>query len=49
MDKVNRGKQRYRVAVVQNEFDFEAPADENEIPDDGEITGARTPTSTTPS
>ena len=30
----------YRVAVVQNEFDFEAPADENGIPDDGEITGA---------
>ena len=37
MDEVNRGKQRYRVAVVQNEFDFEAPADENEVPDDGEI------------
>jgi len=38
MDKVNRGdKKRYKVAVVQNEFDFEAPADENEVPDDGAL------------
>jgi endonuclease/exonuclease/phosphatase family metal-dependent hydrolase len=37
MDKVNRGKKRYKVAFVQKEFDFEAPGDENEIPDDGEI------------
>jgi len=40
MDKVNRGKKRYKVAVVQEEFDFEAPADENEVPDDGEIMDA---------
>jgi endonuclease/exonuclease/phosphatase family metal-dependent hydrolase len=37
MARLNRGKDRYRVAVVQKEFDFEAPADENGRPDDGEI------------
>ena len=37
MARLNRGKNRYRVAVVQQEFDFEAPGDENGIPDDGEI------------
>jgi endonuclease/exonuclease/phosphatase family metal-dependent hydrolase len=37
MDKLNRGENRYKVAVVQNEFDFEAPGDENGRPDDGEI------------
>lgn len=30
-----RGKPRYRVVVVQQEFDFEAPADENGIAGDG--------------
>jgi endonuclease/exonuclease/phosphatase family metal-dependent hydrolase len=35
LDQLNKGKKRYRVAVVQQEFDFEAPADENGIPDDG--------------
>jgi endonuclease/exonuclease/phosphatase family metal-dependent hydrolase len=35
LDEVNRGKKRYRVAVMQPEFDFEAPANENGVPDDG--------------
>lgn len=33
--RLNQGKKRYRVAVVQDEFDFEAPADENGVPGDG--------------
>lgn len=33
--QLNKGKKRYRVAVVQQEFDFEAPADENQVPGDG--------------
>jgi endonuclease/exonuclease/phosphatase family metal-dependent hydrolase len=33
--QLNKGKTRYRVAVVQDEFDFEAPADENGVPGDG--------------
>jgi hypothetical protein len=37
LDKVNRGKKLYKVAVVQEEFDFEAPADEDQIPDNGDI------------
>ena len=35
LDRLNKGKERYRVAVVQKEFDFEAPADENGVPNDG--------------
>jgi endonuclease/exonuclease/phosphatase family metal-dependent hydrolase len=35
LDRLNKGKKRYRVAVVQEEFDFEAPADENGAPGDG--------------
>jgi endonuclease/exonuclease/phosphatase family metal-dependent hydrolase len=35
LDRLNKGKKRYRVAVVQPEFDFEAPADENGVPNDG--------------
>jgi endonuclease/exonuclease/phosphatase family metal-dependent hydrolase len=35
LDELNRGKKRYRIAVVQPEFDFEAPADENDEPGDG--------------
>ena len=34
-DRLNKGKKRYRVVVVQEEFDFEAPADENQQPNDG--------------
>jgi endonuclease/exonuclease/phosphatase family metal-dependent hydrolase len=33
--QLNKGKQRYRAAVVNPEFDFEAPADENGTPGDG--------------
>ncbi|HEY0278050.1 MAG TPA: hypothetical protein VGC32_07255 [Solirubrobacterales bacterium] len=33
--QLNKGKNRYRAAVVNPEFDFEAPADENGIPGDG--------------
>ena len=32
LDRLNKGKKRYRAAVVQQEFDFEAPADENGVP-----------------
>lgn len=32
-----KGKPRYRVAISQNEFDFEAPADENGVPNDGPV------------
>jgi endonuclease/exonuclease/phosphatase family metal-dependent hydrolase len=35
LDQLNKGKPRYEVVVSQNEFDFEAPADENGIPGDG--------------
>ena len=33
--QLNKGEPRYRIAVVQDEFDFEAPADENGVPNDG--------------
>jgi endonuclease/exonuclease/phosphatase family metal-dependent hydrolase len=33
--ELNRGPDRYEVVVVQNEFDLEAPADENETAGDG--------------
>jgi endonuclease/exonuclease/phosphatase family metal-dependent hydrolase len=33
--ELNAGKPRYEVVVVQNEFDLEAPADENGVPGDG--------------
>jgi endonuclease/exonuclease/phosphatase family metal-dependent hydrolase len=32
---LNKGKQRYRAVDVNPEFDFEAPGDENGIPNDG--------------
>lgn len=35
LTQLNKGKLRYRIAVVQDEFDFEAPADENGVPNDG--------------
>ena len=33
--QLNKGKKRYRAAIVQPEFDFEAPADANGVPGDG--------------
>ncbi len=33
--ELNQGKTRYEVVVVQNEFDLEAPADENGVAGDG--------------
>jgi hypothetical protein len=35
--EINRDADLYNVAVVQNEFDFEAPADENDVEDDGPL------------
>jgi endonuclease/exonuclease/phosphatase family metal-dependent hydrolase len=35
LDQLNRGPDRYEVVVVQNEFDLEAPADENGVANDG--------------
>ncbi len=33
--QLNKGKTRYRTVIVQDEFDFEAPADANGVPGDG--------------
>jgi hypothetical protein len=35
LDELNAGKERYRPVVVQQEFDFEAPANENAVGGDG--------------
>jgi endonuclease/exonuclease/phosphatase family metal-dependent hydrolase len=35
LKQLNKGKDRYRAAVVNPEFDFEAPADENGVAGDG--------------
>src|SRR5215212_7014050 len=35
LTQLNKGPDRYEVVVVQNEFDLEAPADENEVAGDG--------------
>jgi endonuclease/exonuclease/phosphatase family metal-dependent hydrolase len=35
LQALNKGVERYRAAVVNPEFDFEAPADENGVPGDG--------------
>jgi endonuclease/exonuclease/phosphatase family metal-dependent hydrolase len=38
-DRINRNKKLYKVAVVQKEFDFEAPADKNQQAGDGPPAG----------
>ena len=35
LDQLNKGPDRYEVVVVQDEFDLEAPADENQVAGDG--------------
>jgi endonuclease/exonuclease/phosphatase family metal-dependent hydrolase len=35
LEQLNKGKKRYRAVAVNPEFDFEAPGDENGIPNDG--------------
>ena len=35
LDQLNKGPDRYEVVAVQNEFDLEAPGDENGVPGDG--------------
>jgi len=35
LDQLNKGPDRYEVVVTQNEFDLEAPGDENQIAGDG--------------
>lgn len=35
LSELNAGKERYLPVVIQQEFDFEAPADENGVPGDG--------------
>ena len=35
LEQLNKGEQRYEVVITQNEFDLEAPADENGIAGDG--------------
>ena len=39
MAQLNKGKKRYRVVRVQQEFDFEAPADYNGVAGDGNLPG----------
>lgn len=39
MAQLNKGKKRYRVVKVQQEFDFEAPADYNGVAGDGNLPG----------
>jgi hypothetical protein len=36
MSRLNQGKKRYRIVKVQQEFDFEAPADYNDTEGDGD-------------
>jgi endonuclease/exonuclease/phosphatase family metal-dependent hydrolase len=37
LDELNVGEERYRPVVIQEEFDFEAPADENGVSLDGPV------------
>jgi endonuclease/exonuclease/phosphatase family metal-dependent hydrolase len=37
LDQLNKGPDRYDVVVVQDEFDLEAPADENKVAGDGPV------------
>jgi len=39
LGRLNKGRKRYRIVKVQNEFDFEAPADYNNVPNDGNVPG----------
>ncbi len=39
MAQLNKGKQRYRIVQSNQEFDFEAPADANGVPGDGDAPG----------
>lgn len=39
MAQLNKGKKRYKVVKVQEEFDFEAPADYNAVAGDGNLPG----------
>ena len=39
MAQLNKGEKRYKVVKVQKEFDFEAPADYNNVPGDGNVAG----------
>jgi Endonuclease/Exonuclease/phosphatase family len=39
LDELNAHRDRYRVVTVQPEFDFEAPADYNGVPGDGDLPG----------
>ncbi len=39
LDRLNKGQKRYRIVKVQKEFDFEAPADYNDTPGDGNAPG----------
>ncbi len=39
LDQLNQEGDRYRVVTAQNEFDFEAPADYNGVPGDGDFPG----------
>lgn len=36
MGRLNQGRKRYRIVKVQKEFDFEAPADYNNVPGDSD-------------
>jgi endonuclease/exonuclease/phosphatase family metal-dependent hydrolase len=41
MGQLNDGKKRYRIVKSNQEFDFEAPADANGVPNDGDLPGTQ--------